>query len=155
MDVRTLFSEQKQLVAAIIAGLFAIVAAYIRRDKRPERTGAKKPILSLLLLPLGYLIVGTGLLAAEFFSLKIDPERDLSLDNPGAILCLAGCVLVVAGVVWLPINFIRLLTWPKPKELPGSSPAARPPDAVALPLPPTSSWKPASTPPRRSSDLDR
>ena len=120
MDVRTILSEQKQIIAAIIAGLFAIVAAYIRRDKSPERTGAKRPVLGLLLLPLGYLLVGVGLLAAEFFSLNVNPEGDLSLDNPGAILCLAGCVFVVAGVVWLPINLIRLLTWPKPKGTAGS-----------------------------------
>src|SRR5437763_793469 len=116
MDVKTLLSDYKQVIAAVVAGLFAIVAAYIRRDKRLERPGAKRPVLGLLLLPILYLIAGVVLLAIEFFKVNVDPSLDLDLHNGGAILLLAGCVLVVAGVVWFPVNIIRLIAWPKPKE---------------------------------------
>ena len=120
-DFRTLVLDQKQIIAAIVAGIFAVTAAYIRRDKRLEKTRTKKPVRRLLAVPFLYLIAGAGLLAAEFFCVNVNPKGDLSLDNTGAILCLAGCVLVVAGVVWLPVNVVRLLKWPKPAEVPAAS----------------------------------
>lgn len=135
MDFRTIFSDYKQIIAAVVAGIFAIAAAYIRRDKRFEKTSAKKPILSLLLLPLVYLVVGAGLLAVESFSLNLKPKGDLSLDNPGAILCLAGCIFLVAGVAWLPLNLIRLLLWPKPKEQPVLSSPVQADDSLPLTVP--------------------
>jgi uncharacterized membrane protein HdeD (DUF308 family) len=110
MNWKTLLADNKQIIAALIAGVLAIVAAYIRRDKSGDRTDAKTPVLSLLLLPFLYLLLGIGLLAMEFFAMNVD-GKDSSY---GEILCLAGCVFVVAGVVWLPINLTRLLFWPRP-----------------------------------------
>lgn len=121
MDVRSIFSDQKQIIAAVVAGIFAITAAYIRRDKRADQSKAKIPVLRLLGFPLFYLIVGAGLLAVEFFYVNVNADGDLGLDNPGAILCLAGCVFVVAAVVWLPLNVVRLLAWPRPQEMTGGS----------------------------------
>jgi hypothetical protein len=116
MNWQTIFSEQKQIIAAVVAGLFAILAAYIRRDHKEEKAHVKVPVMGLLLWPLFYLLVGGSLLFVEFYYLNVIPGGDLSLHNPGAILCLAGCVFVVAGVVWLPINLLRLMFWPRPKE---------------------------------------
>jgi NhaP-type Na+/H+ or K+/H+ antiporter len=139
MDLLKIASEQKQIIAAVVAGIFAISAAYIRRDKRPEQTRTKKPVLSLLAFPVFYLILGIALLAVEFFSVNVNPDGELNLDNPGSILCLAGCVFVVAGVVWLPINLSRLVLWPTPKEPTTSSIVVAPASAVIVP--PASSKK--------------
>jgi NhaP-type Na+/H+ or K+/H+ antiporter len=136
MDFRTIFTEQKQIIAAVVAGIFALTAAYIRRDKRPEQTRTTKPVLSLLGFPLLYLLVGAGLLAAEFFYVNVTDD-DLNVDKPGSILVLAGCVFVVAGVVWLPINLTRLVLWPTPKEPSVSSTVLKPASSViALPASP-------------------
>ncbi len=140
MDYRTIFTEQKQIIAAVIAGICALTAAYIRRDKRPEQTRRTKPVLSLLGFPLLYVIVGVGLLAVEFFYVNVT-DGDLSVDKPGSILVLVGCVFVVAGVVWLPINLTRLVLWPTPKEPSDSIPVLK--RAGSVPLP-TASPKKAS-----------
>jgi len=124
MDWRTLLSDQKQIIAAVIAGLLAIVAAYIRRDHRGETHTSGTPVLGLLLFPLFYLLLGASLLYFEFYYWNVKPGGDLSLSNPGAILCLAGCVFVVAGVVWFPINLIRLVLWPRPPLTPAPQPLA-------------------------------
>jgi hypothetical protein len=73
--METFLSDYKQIVAAVIAGIFAIVAAYIRRDKTGEKAGAGIPVLSLLCLPFVYLLLGLGLLAVEFFKLPMGEEK--------------------------------------------------------------------------------
>jgi len=134
MNWKTLLSDNKQIIAALIAGVLAIVAAYIRRDKSGDRAGAKIPVLGLLLLPFFYLLLGIGLLAVEFFAMNVE-AKDAGY---GEILCLAGCVFVVAGVVWLPINLTRLIFWPRPKEKVSPLPAAQTAGSGPGPVPPAS-----------------
>jgi hypothetical protein len=64
MNGKTLPSDNKQIIATLLAGLSAIVAAYIRREKSGERTRAKTPVLSLL-FPVFYFLLGTALAWAE------------------------------------------------------------------------------------------
>jgi hypothetical protein len=135
-------ADNKQIIAAVVAGLFAITAAYIRRDKTGEKAGGKTPVLALLCFPFLYLILGLGMLAAEFFSPQFQMVEELghrNLSNPGEILSLAGCVFVVAGVLWLPINITRLMFWPKPKLASASVAVGKSAGADSVSLPPGSS----------------
>jgi hypothetical protein len=121
MDLTKFIKDHGHIIAACIAGVFAITAAYIRRDRRFERSGGR-PFLRLLGLPLLALLLGAGLLAAEFFVVNVEPGGDLlSTENPGAGLCLAGCVFVAAAFIWGVINVFRLLLWRTP---PAAEPAA-------------------------------
>jgi len=134
MNWKTLLSDNKQIIAALIAGALAIVAAYIRRGKSGDRAGAKISVLGLLLLPFFYLLLGVGLLAVEFFAMNVDAKDG----SYGEILCLAGCVFVVAAVVWLPINLTRLVFWPRPKETVSALPAVQAAGSGPVPVPPAS-----------------
>src|SRR5262245_16978955 len=105
--------DYAHIIAAVIAGTFAITAAYIRRDRRHEKPGSGgRPILGLLLPPLLALLIGGALLAAENYGFNTDPDGGFTMDNPGAILSLTGCVFLAAGVLWLFVNFFRPVTWP-------------------------------------------
>ena len=138
MDYRTILAEQKQIIAAFIAGMFAIIAAYIRKDKGLEQTRIKRPVTRLLLVPIMYLVLGASLLAVEFFAVNVKPDVDLGFGNPGSLLCLAGCVFLVASVVWLPINFIRLIFWRAPVK---PTPSVKSSTSVNIPNPSSSAAK--------------
>src|SRR5262245_11947781 len=113
MDLLHFAKDYAHIIAAVIAGTFAITAAYIRRDRRHERPGSGgRPILGLLLLPLLALLLGGALLACEYYVYNVDPEGGFTMSNPGAILSLAGCILLASGVLWLFVNLFRLVTWP-------------------------------------------
>ncbi len=120
MQIPPFVKENKEILAAVIGGTLAIIAAYIRRDKRPAKAHKKKPILRSLSLCLLSLILGVSCLAGEFFLFPINPEDELNTDNLGEILCLAGCLFLAAGVIWGSVNLIRLLLWRRPVEVPVS-----------------------------------
>jgi uncharacterized membrane protein len=125
------------LIAAVIAGTCALTAAYIRRDRRWERTESGVPVFSLLMTPVIFILIGIGCLSAEFFVYNIESRPDLSdpgLSDPGTLLALAGCVMIAAGLLWGPYNLYRLATWPRPPEAP---PGEEPPPSVPLPTPPS------------------
>jgi hypothetical protein len=111
MNLTQFIKDHGHIIAACIAGTLAITAAYIRRDRRFERSGGR-PFLRLLGRPFLGLLLGGGLLAAEHFIVNVEPGGNLlSTENPGAILCLTGCIFVSAGVIWGVINVFRLLLW--------------------------------------------
>jgi hypothetical protein len=143
MELLKFVREHQAIIGALIAGTFALTAAWIRRDRRWEKAGSKRPVMRLLLLPILSLLVGGGLLATEYFVFNLDPDGELiGVNNPGAILCLSGCLLLSAGLIWGVINLFRLMTWPKPADadattngeaVPASNPVQRhtlPPRAV-------------------------
>jgi len=114
-DLKHLVMQYKEIIVAVVTGSALIFAAYLRRPPRATH-GAKNPAGFFLLLSLGSLLAGGGLLAAEYFQIHLDPDvqlNQLTQDHPGNILCLAGCILVAAGVIWTPINLLRLLLAPK------------------------------------------
>jgi hypothetical protein len=122
MNLVKFVEENKQIVAAVLAGIFAITAAYIRRDRRHEKAGGDRPFRRLMLPPLLCLVLGAGLLAAENYAYNFDPAGEwVSVHNPGAGLALGGCIFLAAGVIWGFIHFIRLLTLPRRKEQPEGS----------------------------------
>src|SRR5262249_709520 len=111
MNLTQFIKDHGHIIAACIAGVFAIIAAIIRRDRRFERSGGR-PVKRLLGLPLLGLLLGGGLLAAEHFIVNVEPGGNLlSTETPGAILILAGCIFLSAGVIWGIINIFRLLLW--------------------------------------------
>jgi hypothetical protein len=121
MDITKWISENKQIVAAILAGIFAITAAYIRRDRRFEKV--KKPGRRLLMPPFLCFVLGAGLLGAEYFVYNMDYEafEKNSLDvsgNPGAALAFGGCLFLAISVIWGFANFVRLVTHKPVKEEP-------------------------------------
>jgi hypothetical protein len=111
-DLAPFFSENKEIVVAIIAGVFGVMAAYIKRGGKekgePGTPGGPKPG-KWLLISFVSMIVGAGLLAAEHWKFNLDPAGDLNLANPGAILCLAGSMLLAVGAVWTCVNLVRLV----------------------------------------------
>jgi hypothetical protein len=119
MLVPPFVKENKEIIAAVVGGTLAIIAAYIRRDKRPVKA-KKRPIQRALVLCLLSLVLGAACLAAEARFFPINPEDDLNTDNFGEILCLAGCLFLAAGVIWGFVNLVRLLLWrkPVPEEVP-------------------------------------
>jgi len=120
-ELKEFVKHHQAIIAAVIAGTCAIVAAVIRRERSNRQPHETKPIFKLLLLSLFSIVLGGALLGAEFKVLPADPEKTLSLDNPGAIIMLAGWIFVAVGVVWGPINLIRLRTArQKGKELASS-----------------------------------
>ncbi len=133
MELLKFVREHQAIIGAVIAGTFAITAAYIRRDRRWENKAGKTPVFRLLLFPLLALLAGGGLLATEYFVFNLDPDGELiGLNNPGAALALGGCLLLSAGLIWGSINVVRALTWPKATDLdPGTD--SVPPSAVAAP----------------------
>jgi hypothetical protein len=129
MEIPAFVKDHGHIIAACIAGTLAIVAAIIRRDRRHERPSGR-PFLRLLGLPFLYLLLGGGLLAGEHFIINVEPGGNLlSTENPGAILCLTGCIFIAAGVLWGVINVFRLLLWrptrPKEAEAPSSDTAVK------------------------------
>ena len=106
------FPEYKEIIIAFIAGLFAVTAAYIKRPGRAPESGQapKNPAVMLLLVSFVSLLLGVGMLAAErlVVQLNLDPAGELSIENPGAILCLAGCMLISIGAIWTLVNLCRL-----------------------------------------------
>jgi hypothetical protein len=124
MDLAKVIKENQHIAAAVLAGIFAITAAYIRRDRRHEKAGGDKPFRRLMLPPLLCLIVGAGMLAAENYAYNFDPEGEwFSVQNPGAALTVGGCFFLAAGLIWGPIHFIRLLTRPRKKVVVASDSA--------------------------------
>src|SRR5689334_25235209 len=114
MDDQPAFNIPKEIIVAVITGVFAVTAAYIRRPHRPPADGTapkKNPAVKWLLISLVSLVLGAGMLAAErlVVQLRLDPAGDLSLENPGAILCLAGSMLIAIGAVWTVVNLCRLV----------------------------------------------
>jgi hypothetical protein len=133
MDLTKVVKENQHIVAAVLAGIFAITAAYIRRDRRHEKSGGDKPFRRLMLPPLLCLVVGAGLLAAEHYAYNFDPDGEwISIHNPGAALTLGGCFFLAAGVIWGPIHFIRLLTLPRRKEQPAADSVVLPPSSSTV-----------------------
>ena len=122
MELLKFVREHQAIIGAVIAGTFAITAAYIRRDRRWENKAGKTPVFRLLLFPVLGLLAGGGLLATEYFVFNLDPDGELiGLNNPGAALALGGCLLLSAGLIWGSINVVRALTWPKmPEPDPGT-----------------------------------
>jgi hypothetical protein len=117
MLVPPFVKENKEIIAAVTGGTLAIIAAYIRRDKAPVRHARRRPIRNALLLSLLGLALGAACLAAEALFFPINPDvDDLSTENLGEILCLAGCVFVAAGIIWGVINVFRLVLWTKPED---------------------------------------
>jgi hypothetical protein len=134
-EIKELVKHHQAIIAAVIAGTCAIVAAIIRREKMAGPSHEKKPIVKLGFLSFISLVLGAGLLAGEYFVLPADPESHLRLDNPdpGSLLMLGGWLFVAAGVVWGFVNLIRLRTaHKKGKELasvpvnPGGTPSSIP-----------------------------
>jgi hypothetical protein len=118
MQVPPFVKENKEIIAAVTGGTLAIIAAYIRRDKSPVRHARRRPIRNALLLSLLGLALGAACLAAEALFFPINPDvDDLSTENLGEILCLAGCVFVAAGIIWGVINVFRLALWKKPEDV--------------------------------------
>ena len=119
-DLSAAFSENKEIVVAVIAGVFGVMAAYIKRKPTKDKgEPPKNPALKWLLVSFVSLLLGAGLLAAEHWKFNLDPAGDLGLENPGAILCLAGSMLVAIGAVWMFVNLGRLAARPAvPRELP-------------------------------------
>jgi len=113
--------EAKEIVVAVIAGIFGIIAAFIKRGGRGGETQGGGPPKNKapmwLLVSVASVLLGAAMLAAENFKVNLNPDGGLSLKNPGAILCLAGSMLVGVGVVWTFVNFCRLFSAPAPKEL--------------------------------------
>ncbi len=118
-DLPSFVTEYKEIVVAIIAGIFGVIVAIIRRPPR-EHT-AKKPFPVMLIASVLSLLIGGGLLAAEYFKFNLDPDGELSLQNPGAILSLAGCMFVAAGLIWTPLNLLHLLR-PAATKFPDAAP---------------------------------
>jgi hypothetical protein len=104
MDLQTFFSENKEVVAVVIAGLFGILAALIKSKMKLS------PPLLWFFASLVCAVVGAGLLFVEYNQpqLYFDPDAGLSLENKGSILALAGCLLLATGGIWGMINFLRL-----------------------------------------------
>jgi hypothetical protein len=125
--------QNGHLIAAVIAGTCALTAAYIRRDRRWEKSETV-PFFGLMVPPLLSIVLGVGCFAAEIYVYNIDPPADQSdpgLGDPGTMLVLIGSVLVAAGLLWGPYNLYRLVTWPRPpadqgEEPPPSVPVATP-----------------------------
>jgi putative flippase GtrA len=109
-ELKEFVKHHQSIIAAVIAGTCAIIAAFIRRDRTQRQPHETKPIFKLVLLSIFSMVLGAGLLGAEMFVLPADPALPLNLDNPGAIVQLAGCLFLAAGLVWAPINLLRLRT---------------------------------------------
>jgi hypothetical protein len=131
-ELKELVKHHQPIIAAVIAGACAIIAAVIRRDRSNAQAHEKKPILRLMMLSLVSLVLGAGLLGVERFVLPVDPSGPslgfhfgengqfdkIAFANPGAVVLLAGWLFVSAGVIWGFVNLIRLRTaHQKGKEL--------------------------------------
>jgi len=125
----TFVKQYKEIIAASIGGILAIVAAYMRRDQSHEgKPKRKKPILRSLMWSVVCVILGAGCLAAEASLYPVNPDvkdanlekivNDTRLDDLGELLILGGCVFVAAGAISVVLNFFRLLLWRKPEPVP-------------------------------------
>jgi hypothetical protein len=113
MQVPPLIKENKEIVAAVIGGTLAIIAAYIRRDK--SKSKRSRPILTGFVRCLVALVLGAGCLVAEFKFFPVHSDDDeFNPENIGEVLILAGCVLLCAGIIWGFVNFCRMLFGGKP-----------------------------------------
>jgi len=116
IQIPPIIKENKEIVAAVLGGTLAIIAAYIRRDKTKAQA-KKKPKLMIWLF---CALLGAGCLFAEyrFFWINPNPVDQLNTDNieenAGELLILAGCVFLAAGLIWGFINLIRLMAWQAP-----------------------------------------
>src|SRR5262245_54179356 len=82
-ELREFVKDQQAIIAAVIAGTCAIVAAVIRRERSTRQPHETKPIFKLVLLSLFSIVLGGALLGAEYKVLPADPDKPLNLDNPG------------------------------------------------------------------------
>ncbi len=115
MDIVKFLKEHGHLIAAVIAGTCALTAAYIRRDRRWEKSETgRAPFLGLMLPPLLSIVLGAACLAGEYFAYPIEPTGDALASDPGTMLAWVGSVLIAAGLLWLPYNLYRFASWPKP-----------------------------------------
>jgi hypothetical protein len=160
-ELLTFVKSHQPIVAAVIGGLFAIIAAIIRRDRSARPGHQKKPLIKLVMISLITLVVGAGLLAAERFVMPFDPETRTLIaspdsefvltqapapaspfKDPGSLLLLGGWLCVVAGGVWLFINLIRLkYAHKKGKEL-----ATSPDNPSSVPVVPVATPRVVATP---------
>jgi uncharacterized membrane protein YidH (DUF202 family) len=133
IQIPPIIKENKEIVAAVLGGTLAIIAAYIRRD-RTKAQAKKKPRLTIWLF---CILLGAGCLFAEykFFWINPNPIDQLNTDNieenAGELLILAGCVFLAAGLIWGFVNMIRLMSWQEPSPevetvVPVTDPAERP-----------------------------
>jgi len=113
MDIVSFIKQHGHIIGAAIAGTCALTAAYIRRDRRWERTESV-PIFGLLFGPLLSILIGVACLAAEYYAYNIESTGDALAADPGTILVWFGSVLIAAGLLWFPYNIYRLITWPAP-----------------------------------------
>ena len=103
-------------IITVIAGLFGVAAAYIKRGRPEGEAAHRNPTRKWLLFSFASLLLGAGLLVAEHRKFNLDPAADLDLDNPGAILCLAGSMLIAIGAVWTGVNLGRLVAGVGPRR---------------------------------------
>jgi hypothetical protein len=113
MDIVGFVKQHGHIIGAIIAGTCALTAAFIRRDRRWEKTDSV-PVFGLLVGPLFSILLGAACLAAEVYAFNIESTGDALAADPGTILAWFGCVLIAAGLLWFPYNVYRLITWPRP-----------------------------------------
>jgi di/tricarboxylate transporter len=104
MDLRAFFTEYKEHILVVLAGLFGIAAAVIKSKMRPSAA------LSWFFASVFCLLLGFGLLFLEYALYPFDPDVELTPSNTGAMLVLGGCLCIAAGGLWGFINFIRLFT---------------------------------------------
>src|SRR5262245_4238571 len=150
MDIVTFVKQHGHIIGAIIAGTCALTAAYIRRDRRWDKTEGRVPVVGLLFGPLLSILIGAACLAGEYYAYPIEPASDpLAAADTGTILAWVGSVLISAGLMWVPYNVDRLFTWPRPAEpaLEFEEPPASAP-VPSSPLTKTSSTPTAAPRPR-------
>jgi hypothetical protein len=114
-EIRSAFAEHKgEIIAAAVTGAFGVLVAIIKVTfaRKPVR-GEPRRFPFLLFLSFFGLLLGVGCIAAENYLLNLDPDEPLTLDNHGAILNLAGWILVSVGSLWFLVNLTGLLR-PKP-----------------------------------------
>jgi len=121
MDLQQFFNDNKELVIAVVGGIFAVIAAVIKSKMKLSR--------ALLWFLASMICLGAG--ATLFFlestqeGLHFNPPDEVSLEvlsNKPALLMLGACLLMATGAIWGIINFLRLFvggSTPLPDSKPG------------------------------------